>query len=117
MELEKTAKFKSKKFAVRIVRLYQYLYNEKKEYVLSKQALCSCTSIGANLAEAERAVSRKDFLSKICIALKERSETRYWLELLTETDYRPRGVPSRKRRLCGIEKMPSATTKTIADET
>ena len=78
---------KSKSFAIRIVKMYQYLCEEKKEYVLSKQVLKSGTSIGANLAEAECASSKKDFLSKQYIALKEASETRFWLELLHETGY------------------------------
>ena len=78
---------KSKKFAVRIVRLYQYLSIEKKEFVLSKQLLRSGTSIGANLAEADYAISRSDFLSKLYISLKETSETLYWLDLLFQTDY------------------------------
>ena len=78
---------KSKKFSIRIVRLYQYLCNEKKEYVLSKQLLKSGTSIGANIAEALCAISDKDFLSKMYIAFKECAETAYWLELLYETEY------------------------------
>ena len=68
---------KSKDFAIRIVWLYRYLCKEKREFVLSKQLLRSGTSIGANLAEAGRAISRSDFLSKIYIALKETSETTY----------------------------------------
>ena len=87
MDREKTVKYKSKKFAVRIVRLYKYLCDEKKEYVLSNQLLRSGTSIGANIAESECALSEKDFLSKIYIALKESAETIYWLDLLFETDY------------------------------
>jgi len=78
---------KSKQFAVRMVRLNQYLVKEKKEYVLSKQAVRSGTSIGANVHEAQRAQSRKDFLAKMSIASKEASETEYWLELLHETGY------------------------------
>ena len=74
---EKTVKYKSKRFAVRIVNLYKYLCDEKKEFVLSKQVLRSGTSIGANIAESECAISKKDFLSKIYIALKECSETIY----------------------------------------
>lgn len=74
-EVKGTAKVKSKAFAVRIVRLHRYLNDEKREYVLSKQLLRSGTSIGANLAEAECAISRKDFLSKVYISLKECSET------------------------------------------
>ena len=78
---------KSKAFAIRIVRLYQYLCSEKKEFVLSKQMLRSGTSIGANIAESEYGISRSDFLAKLYIALKETSETLYWLELLYRTDY------------------------------
>ena len=65
-----------------MVSLYRYLNSEHKEYVLSKQILRSGTSIGANIAEARYGISRKDFVSKIYIALKECAETIYWLELL-----------------------------------
>lgn len=78
---------KSKKFAVRIVRLYQYMCSTKKEYILSKQLLRSGTSIGANVKEAVRGQSRSDFYAKMNIALKEASETEYWIELLYETNY------------------------------
>ncbi|MBD5418833.1 MAG: four helix bundle protein [Bacteroides sp.] len=78
---------KSKNFAIRIVRLYQYLSGEMKEYVLSKQMLRSGTSIGANLSEAIYGISEKDFLSKVYISLKECAETKYWLELLFKTDF------------------------------
>jgi four helix bundle protein len=78
---------KSKLFAVRIIRLYQYLLTEKKEFVLSKQLLRSGTSIGANIKEGIRGQSVKDFRSKMAIALKEASESEYWLELLVETEY------------------------------
>ena len=78
---------KSKKFAIRVVKLYNYLCDEKKEFVLSKQLLRSGTSIGANIAEANSAFSKKDFLAKMYIAFKECSESKYWLELLYETDY------------------------------
>ena len=78
---------KSKAFAIRIVRLYQYVCNDKHEYVLSKQLLRSGTSIGANIAEALCAVSKKDFLAKMYIAFKECVESQYWLELLVATDY------------------------------
>ena len=78
---------KSKVFAVRIIRLYQYLKKEKKEYDLSTQLLHSGTSIGANVKEAIRGQSTKDFRAKLNISLKEASETEYWLELLVETDY------------------------------
>ena len=78
---------KSKLFAIRIVRLYQFLTSEKKEFVLSKQVLRSGTSIGANLSEAIYGISKKDFLSKVFISLKECAETLYWLELLYKTSY------------------------------
>lgn len=78
---------KSKAFAIHIVRLYQFLNTEKHEYVLSKQVLRSGTSIGANVKEAIRGQSKADFVSKLSIALKEASETEYWLELLIEAEY------------------------------
>ena len=78
---------KSKKFSLRIIGLYKYLCDEKKEFVLSKQLLRSGTSIGANIAEANCAISKKDFLAKMYIAFKESSETAYWLELLYGAEY------------------------------
>ena len=81
-----TVLVKAKTFAIRIVKLFAFLRKEKKDFILSKQILRSGTSIGANLAEAEFAVSEKDFLSKNYIALKECAETIYWLELMYQTD-------------------------------
>ena len=78
---------KSFEFSVRIVNLYKYLQYEKNEYVLSKQILRSGTSIGANVAEAQKAQSLADFNSKMNISLKEANETHYWLRLLHRTDY------------------------------
>ena len=78
---------KSKNFAIRIINLYKYLAKEKQEFILSKQLLRSGTSIGANVREAGQAQSKNDFISKMNIALKEASESEYWLELLHETDY------------------------------
>ena len=78
---------KSFDFAVRIVKLYQHLNSEKKEFVLSKQLLRSGTSIGANVSEAIRGQSQADFYAKLSIALKEANETDYWLRLLYKTDY------------------------------
>jgi four helix bundle protein len=77
-------------FAVRIVNLCKYLKDEKKEYTLSKQLLRSGTSIGANVTEAQDAQSKKDFISKIAISLKEAKETRYWISLLIEIGYLPK---------------------------
>lgn len=78
---------KSFAFAVRVVRLYQHLTQEKKEYVLSKQLLRSGTSIGANVEEGIGGFTKKDFRAKLSIAYKEARETKYWLRLLKETGY------------------------------
>jgi len=78
---------KSYKFAIRVVKAYQYLNDEKKEFVLSKQLLKSGTSIGANVAEANGAISKPDFSAKISIAYKESLETKYWLSLLHDTNF------------------------------
>lgn len=85
--MENVIEEKSFEFAVRIIRLYQYLCNDKKEYVMSKQLLRCGTSIGANVAEAQKGQSKADFNAKMNIALKEANETHYWLRLLHRTDY------------------------------
>lgn len=114
LEKDNTAKVKSKRFAIRVVKLYKYLCDEKKEYVLSKQLIRSGTSIGANLAEAECAISKKDFLAKVYIALKECVETIYWLDLLYETDFLTEiEYVSIKNDCEEIRKMLSSTTKTM----
>ena len=74
-------------FSIRMVKLYRHLCKSKKEYVLSKQILRCGTSIGANIAEANGAISKNDFSSKMSIAYKESLETKYWLSLLKDTDY------------------------------
>jgi four helix bundle protein len=84
MERVNILETKSKAFALRIVRLYQYL-RSKRESVLSKQILRSGTSIGANIAEGKYAQSKDDFINKNSVALKEAAETLYWLDLLIET--------------------------------
>ena len=86
MKDENVVKDKSMAFAVRIVRLYKYL-SEQHEFVMSKQVLRSGTSIGANVREAVYGQSKRDFVAKMSIALKEAAETEYWLELLHKTDY------------------------------
>ena len=78
---------KSYAFAVRVIRAYQFLSAEKREYVLSKQLLRCGTSIGANVTEANGAISDADFSAKISIAYKECLETKYWLNLLHDTDF------------------------------
>ena len=82
-------KRKSRLFAIDIVRVYQWLCEEKHEFIMSKQLLRSGTSIGANVAEGVRGQSKADFYAKMNIALKEASETSCWLDILHETDYLP----------------------------
>lgn len=80
-------KEKSYTFALRMIKLFQYLLNEKKEFVLSKQILRSGTSIGANIEEAFQGESKPDFIHKLSIANKEAFETNYWLRLLRDSEY------------------------------
>jgi len=84
---EKTIKFKSYQFAIRIIKAYKYLSSEQKEFVLSKQMLRSGTAVGALIREAEHAESKADFIHKLNISLKEANETEYWLMLLHDTEY------------------------------
>jgi four helix bundle protein len=84
---ENVIKNKSFDFAIRIVKLYQYLCNDKKEFILSKQLLRSGTSVGAMVRESEHSESKADFIHKLAIAQKEINETIYWLELLQKTEY------------------------------
>lgn len=84
---ENLIKRKSFEFAIRIVKLNQYLQNDKKEYILSKQLLRSGTSVGAMTREAEHSESKADFIHKMAIAQKEINECIYWIELLKSTDY------------------------------
>lgn len=84
---ENVVQQKSFAFAIRVVNAYKYLTEQKKEFVLSKQLLRSGTSIGANVEEAIGGQSKKDFIAKISISYKEARETKYWLNLLTATDY------------------------------
>ena len=80
-------KDKSFAFALRTIKLYQYLSHDKKEFVLSKQILRSGTFIGAMVREAQNAESKADFIHKLAIAQKECDETIYWLELLIQSGY------------------------------
>lgn len=87
MKNKNIVKEMSYSFSIRIVKLFKYLQEEKKEFVLSKQILKSGTSIGANIEEANSAQSKKDFIAKIQISLKEAKETHYWIRLLRDTSY------------------------------
>lgn len=80
-------KTKSFNFALRIIKLFQFLKDDKREYVLSKQLLRSGTAIGALIRESEQAESKRDFIHKLAIAQKEANETDYWLELLFQSNY------------------------------
>lgn len=84
---ENVIKNKSFAFAIRVVKLYQFLCETKKEFILSKQLLRSGTAVGALVREAEHAESKSDFKHKMSIAQKEINESLYWLELLKETSY------------------------------
>lgn len=84
---ENVLKTKSYAFAIRIVKFYQYLREDKREFILSKQILRSGTSVGAMVEEAMQAESKADFIHKLSIANKEANETRYWIKLLRDTDF------------------------------
>ena len=84
---ENIIKVKSFAFALRVIKVYQYLQAEKKEYILSKQLLRSGTSVGAMVRESEQAESKADFIHKLAIAQKEANETEYWIELLHQSGY------------------------------
>ena len=110
-------KEKSFDFAIRIVNLYKYLKNEKNEFVLSKQILRCGTSIGANINEAQQGQSKKDFLMKMNIALKECTETKYWIELLSATDYIDTEQKESVIKDCiELEKLPTSIVKTIRNQ-
>ena len=87
MKLDNVVQTKSYDFALRIVKVYKYLTQEKKEFVLSKQLLRSGTSIGAHIEESIGGQSRADFFSKMTIAYKETRESKYWIRLLRDSDY------------------------------
>ncbi len=108
---------KSKIFALEIIKLYKFLTDTQKEYILSKQILRSGTSIGANLSEAECAISKADFLSKIYIALKEACETQYWLGLLKDSEYINQQTFDLLQPKCNeLIKLLTKTTKTLSSK-
>ena len=114
MDKEKTALYKSKMFAIDIIKYYRIISEQKHEHIMSKQLLRCGTSIGANLAESEYAISENDFLSKVYIALKEAAETLYWLDLLQVAGHLNDDEYEELRGKCDeLRRMLSATTKTI----
>lgn len=85
MKKENIIRDKSKEFAIRIIKFYKYLNDERKEYDIARQILRSGTSVGANIRESEYAQSKADFIHKLSISVKEANETAYWLEILIES--------------------------------
>lgn len=107
---------KSFSFALRIIKLYQFLGSEHREYVLSKQILRSGTSIGANVEEAVHAQSRSDFIHKLSIAQKEACETNYWIRLLRESDLIKEKLAASLLADCDeIQRLLTASIKTAKD--
>lgn len=104
---------KSFNFAVRVVKLYKYLCDEKKEYILSKQLLRSGSSIGANVNEAQAAQSKNDFISKMSISSKEARESKYWIELLIETGYLSLADEHTKSLLSDIDEITKILTSIV----
>ena len=114
MPAESIAYQKALSFARRIVYLSRHLNQEPQDYVVSNKSLRSGTGVGANMAEARYGCSRKDFAAKIYVALKECSETLYWLELLHMTDYLSEEEYDSLRQDCeALRRMLSATTKSV----
>lgn len=117
MDEKATVSYKSKEFAVRIVHLHEYLCIENRAFDLARQVLRSGTSIGANIAEAGCAISRKEFLAKMYIAYKECVETLYWLEILYRTDYISEAqFRSLEEDCIELRKMLSSITKTMREK-
>ena len=105
---------KSFSFSLRIIKLFKYMQNNHKEYILSKQILRSGTAIGALVREAKYAQLKADFLNKLMIALKEANETKYWLELLHQSNYIDQKMyKSVEPDIDALLKLLVASTKTI----
>ncbi|MCA1625559.1 MAG: four helix bundle protein [Acidobacteria bacterium] len=111
---ESVLREKSYKFALRVIKLYKYMAQEHKEFVLSKQILRSGTSIGANIEESVHAQSKIDFVHKLSIAQKEASETNYWLRLLRDSDYLSEKLAESLLFDCEeVQKLLTASIKTV----
>lgn len=111
---ESVLKNKSKAFALRIINMYKFLCDDKKEFVLSKQVLRSGTSIGANIAEAFYAQSDADFVAKLYISRKEAGETHYWIELLRESGFIDNEAASSILNDCEeLQKLLTSSIKTM----
>ena len=104
---------KSFEFAIRVIKLYKYLCDEKKEYILSRQLLRCGTSIGANINEAQAGQSKADFIAKMSIASKEARESKYWIDLLIKTDYLNINDQHTKSLLNDIEEIVKLLTSIV----
>ena len=104
---------KSYHFSLMVIELYKFLTQEKKEYILSKQLLRCGTSIGANVNEAQAAISKKDFIAKISISSKEARESKYWLMLLKDSGYIDPSKQKVKLLLEEIDSLINITTKIV----
>ena len=104
---------KSYQFSLMVIELYKFLTQEKKEYVLSKQLLRCGTSIGANINEAQAAISKKDFIAKISISSKEARESKYWLMLLKDSGYIDHSKTKVKALLEEVDSLINITTKIV----
>ena len=114
---ESLVKGKSMNFAIRIVRCFKFLSEERHEYILSKQLLRCGTSIGANVKEALRGQSVPDFAAKMNISLKEASECEYWIELLEKTEYLPTNIAESLLKDCQeLIKMLTSIVKTSKEQ-
>jgi four helix bundle protein len=108
---------KSYKFALRVVKLFQFLSEEKKEFVLSKQVLRSGTSIGANVEEANQGESKADFIHKLCIANKEAFETNYWLRLMRDSNILSQKQADSLLNDCAeLQKLLTSSIKTLKNK-
>ena len=106
---------KSYEFALHVIRLYKFLCDEKREYVLSKQLLRSGTSIGANVNEAQAAISKKDFIAKMSISSTEARECQYWLNLLADSGYIDKDSPKTQvlfAEILSLQKLLTSIVKT-----
>ena len=111
---ESVLREKSYQFALRVVKLYQFVVSEKKEFVLSKQILRSGASIGANVEEASQAQSKSDFVHKLSIAQKESFETHYWLRLLRDSNYLTEKQAASMMSDCQeLQKLITSSIKTV----
>jgi four helix bundle protein len=114
MKSESVLREKSYQFALRIIKLYQYLSKEKQEYVLAKQVLRSGTSIGANIEEVNQGESTADFIHKLAIANKEANETQYWLRLLNDSEILEEKIALSLLEDCNeVIKMLTSSLKTV----